>query len=35
MAQHWNEAHIISSPENVIDNWTRTERFFRRFLRMK
>lgn len=35
MAQYWGEAHIITSPENVIDTWTRTERFFRRFLRME
>ncbi|MDG2535902.1 prolyl oligopeptidase family serine peptidase [Sphingomonas sp. HITSZ_GF] len=34
MAQYWGEAHIIASPENVLDSWTRTERFFRKFLRM-
>jgi dipeptidyl aminopeptidase/acylaminoacyl peptidase len=35
MAQYWGEPHVITSPGNVLDSWTRTERFFRRFLRMK
>ena len=35
MAQYWGEAHVITSPGNVIDTWTRTERFFRRYLRME
>lgn len=34
MAQYWGEAHVITSPENLLDTWTRTERFFRKHLRM-
>jgi dipeptidyl aminopeptidase/acylaminoacyl peptidase len=35
MAQYWGEAHVITSPENLFDSWTRAERFFKRYLRME
>lgn len=35
MAQYWGESHVIESPGNLFDTWTRSERFFRRYLRME
>ncbi|MGY1519010.1 prolyl oligopeptidase family serine peptidase [Luteimonas sp. A482] len=33
LAMYWGEAHVIASPGNVTDAWTRTEQFFSRYLR--
>lgn len=33
LAYYWGEGHVITSPGNLHDLWTRTERFFRRHLR--
>lgn len=35
MAQYWGESHVIASPGNLFDTWTRSENFFRRYLRME
>lgn len=35
MAMYWGEAHVIASPGNMLDTWTRTERFFARYLRRR
>ena len=32
LAYYWGEGHVINSPGNLSDLWTRTERFFRRYL---
>jgi len=32
LAYYWGEGHVISSPGNLHDLWTRSERFFRRYL---
>ncbi|WP_202839120.1 alpha/beta hydrolase family protein [Luteimonas saliphila] len=32
LAYYWGEGHMISSPENLHDLWTRSEQFFRRNL---
>lgn len=34
LAYYWGEGHVISSPGNLHDLWTRSERFFRRHLKM-
>ena len=32
LAYYWGEGHVITSPGNLHDLWTRSERFFRRHL---
>jgi len=32
LAYYWGEGHVISSPGNLHDLWTRSEQFFRRYL---
>ena len=34
LAQYWGEAHVITSPGNLLDTWIRTEDFFKKYLRM-
>ncbi|MCD9033791.1 prolyl oligopeptidase family serine peptidase [Luteimonas sp. Y-2-2-4F] len=34
LAYYWGEGHVISSPGNLHDLWTRSERFFRRHLQV-
>jgi dipeptidyl aminopeptidase/acylaminoacyl peptidase len=34
LAFYWGEGHIINRPGNLKDVWERTERFFRKYLRM-
>jgi dipeptidyl aminopeptidase/acylaminoacyl peptidase len=34
LAYYWGEDHVFASPGNIRDTWQRTERFFRRYLRM-
>ena len=32
LAYYWGEGHVFSSPDNIHDSWSRTEKFFRRYL---
>jgi hypothetical protein len=34
LAYYWGEGHLLSSPGNIRDMWRRTERFYRKYLRM-
>ena len=34
LAYYRDEGHVISSPGNLRDAWLRTERFFRKYLRV-
>jgi dipeptidyl aminopeptidase/acylaminoacyl peptidase len=34
LAYYWGEGHLISSPGNIYDMWQRTDRFYRKYLRM-
>jgi dipeptidyl aminopeptidase/acylaminoacyl peptidase len=34
LAYYWGEGHLINSPGNIQDMWRRTERFYRRYLKM-
>ena len=35
LAYYWGEGHVLGSPGNLKDMWSRTERFFRTHLRMR
>ncbi len=35
LAYYWGEPHVFESPGNIHDSWGRTERFFRKYLRMR
>lgn len=35
LAYYWDEGHVFGSPGNIRDSWRRTERFFRRYLKMR
>jgi len=35
LAYYWGEGHVFASPGNIFDSWSRTNRFFRRHLRMR
>lgn len=34
LAYYWGEGHVITSPGNLHDLWTRSERFFKRYLKL-
>ena len=34
LAYYWGEGHVFASPGNIHDSWVRTERFFKKWLRM-
>jgi dipeptidyl aminopeptidase/acylaminoacyl peptidase len=34
LAYYWGEGHLISSPGNLRDMWQRTERFYRKYLKV-
>lgn len=35
LAYYWGEPHVFESPGNIHDSWVRTERFFRKYLRLR
>jgi dipeptidyl aminopeptidase/acylaminoacyl peptidase len=34
LAYYWGEDHVFASPGNMHDSWLRTERFFKKYLRV-
>ena len=34
LAYYWGEDHVFASPGNMHDSWLRTERFFKKYIRM-
>jgi dipeptidyl aminopeptidase/acylaminoacyl peptidase len=35
LAYYWGESHVFSSPGNILDTWTRSEKFFGKYLQRR